>query len=341
MNTYDLEKKINIVLDEEVRAYAANGRTRGGLGSMNIGLQSVPNNGWTKEGEIPQLLFDKSDASVISSPNATILLKLYSSLDKANKGNFTTYFNTNLRKNSPYEKIAYFIFFVLHRIGETTRALDFARQALSDDTVYGYDNLLGILSILISREYLEINPKTYEDILLLLGDNKHRFQIKEKINLALLRYIERDLSDVNPEINADRDKLLEIWGTKFTNPEVPSLVREIEDYFREGEFTKTKFATSIGRLRVLLVEVSRRLALEIAQKNLDNSISENSDEHHFFQYLKDKNAISLDEWNILRALYALASDNGAHSPISNREYARLIKNMSYELILLFLSKYKL
>jgi len=45
MDIYELHKKINIVLDEEVRSYSANGRIRGGLGSMNVALQSVPNDG--------------------------------------------------------------------------------------------------------------------------------------------------------------------------------------------------------------------------------------------------------------------------------------------------------
>lgn len=342
MSVYELQKKIDIVLNEEMRAYSAKGRSSGDLGSMNIGLQSMPNNGWTTKGAIPQLLFDKSDTGVIFSPNAAILLKLYSSLEEGTKTYFKSYLLTNLRKDSPFVSIAYFIFFVLYRIGETTMALTFARKALSGDTANGYSNLLGILSMIVSREYLHIDPKMYEGIKLALqGDTEYNFQLMEKINLALLKHLERDLSDVNPEINVDRDKILEMWGTKFTNPEVPSLVKEIEDYFREGEFTETKFATSVGRIRVLLVEVSKRLALEIARTSSDASISENSKEHNFFQYLKDKNVISNDEWNILRSLYALASDNGAHSPISKREYARLIKNMSYELILLFLSRYKL
>jgi len=292
------------------------------------------------EGSIPELIFDKSDSSVISSPNATILLKLYSSLDDKNKKDFVLYLTTNLGKNSSYASIAYFIFFILYRVGETIGALKFARRALSGDSVHGYSNLLGMLSMIVSREYLEIDPKTYENIkLALLGDTENNFQLTEKINLALLKHLEQDLNDVNPEINTDRDKLLEIWGMKFKNAEVPALVREIEDYFREGEFTETKFATAIGRIRVLLVEVSKHLALEIAQTNSDTSITEKSDEHHFFQYLKDKKVISSDEWNILRSLYALASNNGSHSAISDREYARLIKNMSYELVLLFSSKY--
>jgi len=217
-----------------------------------------------------------------------------------------------------------------------------ARRSLSGDSNHGYSNVLGSFSMIISREYLETNPKQYERIQLILqGDTEHDFQLKEKINLALLKHLERDLDDVNPEINIDRDKVVEIWNTEFKNPEVPSLIKEIEDYFREGDFTETKFATSVGRIRVLLVEVSKRVALKVASEKSDTSISESSDDHHFFQYLKDKKIISVDEWNILRSLYNLSSNEGAHSSISNREYARLVKNMTYELILLFLSRYKL
>lgn len=342
MKVQDLQKKINIVLDEEVRSYAARGRSQGGLGSMNIGLQSTPRGGWTSVGEIPQLLFDKSDPNVISSQNANILFKLYSSLDPGGKSNFKKNLFSHFKKGSPYASIGYFIFFVLYRIGEVVKAIEKARKDLAGDTVYGYSNLIGTLSMIVSREYFEIDKKTYEDIKDALdGDTEYDFQLKEKINLALLKHLERDLGDVNPEINIDRDKILEIWGTKFSNIEVPSLIREIEDYFREGELIQTKFATCIGRIRVLLVEVSKRIALGLSKKYSDNSIKENSDEHYFFQYLRDKKFISDEEWNILRSLYGLSSESGAHSPISNREYGRLVKNMSYEIVLLFLSKYEL
>jgi hypothetical protein len=122
---------------------------------------------------------------------------------------------------------------------------------------------------------------------------------------------------------------------------VPALIKEIEDYFQEGDFSQTKFATCIGRLRVLLVEVATKIALGLARQSGDMSISERSEEGQFFQFLRSRKFISDAEWNILRSLYALASDGGAHSPISNREYARLVKNMSYELLLLFLSKWEL
>lgn len=341
MEIHSLHKKINIVLDEEVRSYSARGRRMGALGSMNIGLQSMPNNGWTNEGQVPAILFDESNKEVISSPNATILLRLYSSLDAESKINFRTYLVSNLRKDSPYVSIGYFILFVLYRIGEIIVALKNARRALSGDSQHGYSNLLGITSMIISREYLEISPAVYEEIKLTLqGDIEHNFQLFEKINLALLKHLEIELSDVNPEINTDRDKVLELWGKKFSNIEVPALIKEIDDYFREGDFSPTKFATCIGRIRVLLVEVSKKIALGIAKSKSDTLVTESSEEAFFFQYLKNKEFISDSEWNILRSLYAMASDNGAHTSISNREYARLIRNISYEIILLFVSKYE-
>lgn len=342
MDIYELHKKINIVLDEEVRSYSAKGRRSGDLGSMNIGLQSVPNNGWKTQGEIPQLLFPDSDKSVISSPNATILFKLYSSLDKSGKESLESYLTTHLRKDSPFVSIAYLIFFVLYRIGATTKALQNARRALTGDSVNGYSNLLGIFSMIVSREYLEIDPKTYESVkLILAGDKEYDFQLKEKINLALLKHLERDLSDVNPEINTDRDKVLEVWGEKFSTPEVPSLINEIDAYFHEGEFNEAKFATCIGRIRVLLVEVTKIISLDLAKNDPKNAISESSHDHVFAKYLKDNNFISDDEWQILKSLYGMSSEEGAHSSVSKREYARLIKNMAYEISLLLVSRYKI
>lgn len=340
MDIHDLQKKIDLVLTEEKRAYAAKGRRSGGLGSMNISTQSEPNLGWTHEGQVKKLLFDESDPNVISSPNAALLIRLYSTLDKEAKSAFVTYLLGGLNKQGNYTEIAYFTFFVLYRIGEVQRALQTARRNLSDDTQHGYSNLLCTLSMTVSREYLEINPSTYETIkLILTGDTEHDFHLKEKINLALLKHLEVELSDVNPEVNADRDKIVELWGRKFSSPEVPAIIKEIEDYFHEGDFSATKFATCIGRIRVLLVEVSKKMGVKLSQD--ETGLKGSVDDAVVFQYLRDKKFISDAEWNILRSLYALASNDGAHSIVSNREYARLIKNMSYEIILLFLSKIEL
>ena len=340
MNNYELQKKIDVVLDEEKRAYAAKGRIRGGLGSMNIGLQSMPNNGWTNEGEIPQLLFDKSDPSIISSPNATILIKLYSSLTDEGKRFFTSYLTTHLRKDSPYASIAYFIFFVLYRLGEAVQAFQFARKALSGDAVHGYSNLLGALSMIVSREYLHIDQKTYDGIdLSLRGDTEHNFQLTEKVNLGRLKHLERDLSDVSPEINADREKLLTLWEQKIGTGVVANQIKEIDEFFSEGDFSPTKYATCIGRVRILLVEVLKSIGKAISSEKKDGKISDGSNEHAVFDYLRTQKFLSDDEWNLVKALYGLTSDQGAHQMVAPREYARIAKNMTYEIALLALTKF--
>jgi hypothetical protein len=343
MEVRDLHKKIELVLKEEVRSYSANGRIRGGLGSFNITLQSVPNSGWTTEGQIPQILFDKSDPTVISSPNANILFKLYSSLDHDGKVAMKSYLVSHLRDDSSYASVAYLIFFVLYRIGEPLEALKYTQRGLSDVHITnGKSNLLGMFSMVISREYLEISPDVYESARLILQSApEYPFWLEPKINIALLRHLEKDLNDVNPEINVDRDRILEIWGRRFSSIEIPALIKEIEDSFRDGDFSDAKFATCIGRIRVLLVESSKQVALAVAKSKNDSSINTKSDDHHFFQYLKDKKVITDNEWNIIRGLYGMASDTGSHSSISKREYARLEKNMTYEIILLFLTKYGL
>jgi hypothetical protein len=64
------------VLQEEKRSYAANGRLRGGLGSLNVTLQSEPNFGWTTVGQIPQLLWPQGQGVMITSANMTRLPRI-------------------------------------------------------------------------------------------------------------------------------------------------------------------------------------------------------------------------------------------------------------------------
>jgi hypothetical protein len=54
--------------------------------------------------------------------------------------------------------------------------------------------------MIVSREYLEIDAMTYESIkVILLKDSERDFELREKINLALLKHLEVELADVNPD----------------------------------------------------------------------------------------------------------------------------------------------
>ena len=193
--------EVELILNEEKRHYAACGRIRGGLGSLNVGLQSEPNFGWTTEGSVPSLLWDKGQGKPIDSPNVARLMKLHGVLDDAGKDDLERYLLSHLHKGSPYADVAYFIFVALHRMGRTVDALQGARSRLAGDKVYGYSNLLGTLSAIVSHEHFEIDPALYPDILeALAGDTEHNFRLKEKINLARLQHL--DSSDGNSQASS-------------------------------------------------------------------------------------------------------------------------------------------
>ncbi len=125
--------------------------------------------------------------------------------------------------------------------------------------------------------------------------------------------------------------MVDLWQEKFGSGEIPSVINEIEEYFSGGDFTQTKFATCIGRVRVLLVEALRGIASGISQKEGDKKVDDKTDEHSVFDYLRSKKFLSDDEWQLIRALHGLASDKGAHKVVALKEYARVTKNMVYEI----------
>jgi hypothetical protein len=179
------------ILSEEKRSYAANGRIRGGLGTFNVTLQSEPNYGVMVVGQIPQLLWDRDGARPVSSPNLDRLVKTHETLSSQDRDNLERYLLSQLSKESPFAEVAYFVFLALHRVRRTMDALQTARTFLAGDKVYGYSNLLGILSAVISHEHFDIDPKLYQGILDALPNNEHDFRLKEKINLAKLQYLDR------------------------------------------------------------------------------------------------------------------------------------------------------
>lgn len=183
---------VDIILAEEKRNYAANGRIRGGLGSLNVTLQSEPNHGWTQEGAVPRLLWTREEnPPAVDSLNLTRLIRMYAALDGGGKRDLEEYLLSHLNKASTYADVAYFVFLALHRMGRTTDSVAAAQAKLTGDRVNGYSNLLGTLSAVVSREHFDIDPTLYPAIVnLLTGDPEHNFRLIEKMNLARLQHID-------------------------------------------------------------------------------------------------------------------------------------------------------
>lgn len=335
----DLQQKIDIILNEEKRAYAANGRRGGHLGSFNIDVGDGYTDAYPKVGAYPKLLAIPANLDAIQSPQATVLLKLYSSINSEDKTQFKNILLSHLSKDTPFFDVAYLIFFVLHRVGATIEAIKQARSNLKGDSDHGFSNMLAILAKIVVYEHSYISKALYQQIKEAMQDEtEHNFRLLEKINSAELELLKKDLADVNPEINKDRERVVNLWQEKFGSGEIPSVINEIEEYFSGGDFTQTKFATCIGRVRVLLVEALRGIASGISQKDGDKKIDNKTDEHSIFDYLRSKKFLSDNEWQLVKALHGLASDKGAHEITALKEYARVTKNMVYEILLVILRK---
>jgi hypothetical protein len=335
----DLQQKIDVILNEEKRAYSANGRRGGHLGSFNIDIGDGWTDAYPKAGAYPQLLAIPANLDAIQSPQATVLLKLYSSINSEDKIQFKNTLLSYLSKNTSFFDVAYLTFFVLHRIGATVEAIRQARTNLKGDSDHGFSNMLAMLAKVVVYEHSYISRDIYHQVKEAMQDeDEHNFRLFEKINSAELELLKRDLADVNPEINKDREKVVNLWQEKFGSGEIPSVINEIEEYFSGGDFTQTKFATCIGRVRVLLVEALRGIASGISQSEGDKKIDDKTDEHGIFDYLRSKKILSDNEWQLIRALHGLSSDKGAHEITALKEYARVTKNMVYEILLVILRK---
>jgi hypothetical protein len=151
---------------------------------------------WLLAGKVPALLWNETQAKAIEPPNIALLLKLHAALDASGKDYLEQYLLSHLNKKSPYADVAYFIFLALHRMGRTIAALTAARSHLSGDKVFGYSNVLGALSALVSHEHLSIDPDLYPQMLnVLAGDAEPNFRLLEKINLARIQALETSGAD--------------------------------------------------------------------------------------------------------------------------------------------------
>lgn len=331
-------EKIKTILDEEKRAYTANGRIRGGLGSFN---HRLPNE-WKIEGQIPQILDSVSNSDSISSPNAATLIKLYSSLTSVGeKSIFKEALFLALNKGANYADVGYFILFVLYKIGELIPAIGIAKANLAGDSNNAFDNLLAMTALIVKHQYSYISEDEYKRMeALLKGTDGYDLWLEDRITVAKTKIIERELNDINPAINIDRDKLISSWEARFGNGPLTSTIEEIERSFSEGEFTQTKYASCIGRVRVLISSSMQKIASEISLVKNDSKVTEHTSEQAVFDYLRSIKFISDDEWQITKGLYGLTSDQGSHKLESLREYARIAKNISFELILLAIDRFQ-
>ncbi len=327
-----LSEKINMVLDEEKRAYAANGRRIGGLGSFNIGIEAE----WTREGAIPVLIVDQASQDVINSENAKLLLRLYSSLPTLEREEFKNTLLAYLSKDFPYYDAAHLIFYALHKIGLTVEAITQARQQLKDNI--GFSNILVMLKNLVKYEHSFLGEELLEQIKSALeGESEHSFQLLERINSAQLKKLAVQLEGNNQEINEDKETLKSEFRRYKFPEDLSETLDKIDQKLRNAN-DSFDYKGCMDLIRSFTERFYESLAKDLNAeegKKMDEKDSEKT-----AKFFKEQNLISEDQSKILISLRHFLSNAGSHRLKSRPEDARLSRNMTIEFCLYLLRRYE-
>jgi hypothetical protein len=139
---------------------------------------------------------------------------------------------------------------------------------------------------------------------------------------------------MNLEVNQDKNSVrtfLEKLG--FTKVLIESL-NEAEKLYRESA-TPFELKSSMGHLRSFL-EGLHVQASSAAHKKFGGTLATKWGEA--LLYLRNHDILTLKEEQFAAQFYALMSDTAVHRLVAEREYARLMRNMSIEYGLLLLTK---
>jgi hypothetical protein len=139
---------------------------------------------------------------------------------------------------------------------------------------------------------------------------------------------------MNFEINQDRGTVLTfLEKLGFTELLIQSL-DEAERLYRTGA-TPFDLKNGLGHLRSFLEQLHLQ-ACAAAQRKFGGLLPSKWGEA--LKYLRDNAVLSKQEEAFASQFYVLMSDTGVHPLIAEREYARLVRNMSIEYGLLVLTK---
>lgn len=160
-------------------------------------------------------------------------------------------------------------------------------------------------------------------------------RVLEACRKAQFFYVKSSLlPEMNLEVNQDKDKVrtfLEKLG--FTQLLIEAL-QEAERLYR-ADSSPFELKSSMGHLRSFLEKLHLEACAAVHRKYggaLPSSWGNAS------LYLRTNNILTLQEEKIATALYTLVSDAAVHPLVAEREYARLIRNITIEYGLLLLTK---
>jgi hypothetical protein len=212
-------------------------------------------------------------------------------------------------------------------------------------------------TVFTDQEYTSI-PNALTGIRMAVAELTKRPQPQSTIESNILYHVEREVPDLcdrvteacrkarffyvkgsllpemNLEVNEDKNRVrtfLEKLG--FTQLLIDSL-DEAERLYRTAA-TPFELKSSMGHLRSFLEKLHLQ-ACSAAHKKLGGCLPSKWGEA--LKYLRDHDVLTLKEEQFAAQFFALLSDTGVHPLVTEREYARLMRNMSIEYGLLLLTK---
>jgi hypothetical protein len=151
---------------------------------------------------------------------------------------------------------------------------------------------------------------------------------------VFLRLRESRTSDVNTEIQTDRDKVGSfLQRLSFSKVLIASL-EQAEKSYREAT-NAFEYKECMSHLRSFLEDLHKEACI-LVQRKRGGAFPANWGKA--IAYLAQEAVLTKTEEEFITALYRLVSDVGVHPLVAEREYARLMRNMNIEYGLLFLTR---
>jgi hypothetical protein len=159
--------------------------------------------------------------------------------------------------------------------------------------------------------------------------------VSEECRKARYLYLKRSLlPGMNLEVNQDKSTVRTFLEKLGFGPLLILSLDEAEKLYRTAA-TPFELKSSMGHLRSFLEQLHLQ-ACALGHGKFGGSLPSKWGEAH--QYLRDNGILTVKEQQFAIHFYTLMSDTSVHPLVAEREYARLMRNMSIEYGLLLLTK---
>jgi len=181
-----LIKQVVAILKDEVNRYRECGRRVGGLGSVQVTyenrtLEGIGYQGRETNSPRRQWIVPDPEQASIHSDNLDALITIFERQDKARKQLIVETLLQRIMLESEYTPIGYFFLLSLFRMGQLSVVLHTLKDRLIDDTKFGFDDAVRMLSGLLQYEYPSFDDPTLDEVERFMdGLNEFTHHLKER-----------------------------------------------------------------------------------------------------------------------------------------------------------------